>query len=35
MLKEIEAIRQEAEANRLAPAIIGPGRYLTYGDFWR
>ena len=32
MLKEIEAIRHEAEANRVAPAIIGPGRYLTYAE---
>ena len=32
MLKVIEAIRQEAGANRFAPAIIGPGRYLTYAE---
>ena len=32
MLKVIEAIRQEAAANRFAPAVIGPNRYLTYAE---
>ena len=32
MLSVIEAIRTTAASNAIAPAIIGPGRYLTYGD---